>query len=192
MTVRGGRVYVLTGAASGIGRATALQLARTRCWSDTSTRSNVGALEEVAEIARSKGATTVTLIADITDPDISSVIAGSAAQAFGRLDAVIAVAGNARRGSATNLTREALSDAVIEAHAFACIVAGCRPLLKASSDPRAVAVSSFVAHTFRSEIEPFAATAMGRAALETSVRLLSRELAADRNLRQCCFSRLDC
>ena len=42
-----------------------------------------------------------------------------------------------------------------------------------------MAVSSFVAHAIRPELEAFAATALSRAGLETAVRLLARELAGN-------------
>ncbi len=92
----------------------------------------------------------------------------------------MSVAGHAARGSATKLPADAILTAADgSAGAFLRLVQACRPLLAAGRDPRVVAVSSFVAHAIRHDLEPFAATAIGRAALEAVVKLLAREFAAD-------------
>ena len=51
------------------------------------------------------------------------------------------------------------------------------PHLKAGGDARVVAVSSFVAHAFRTDTTVFAASAAAKAALEALVRALAIELA---------------
>ena len=51
------------------------------------------------------------------------------------------------------------------------------PHLKAGRDPRVVAVSSFVAHAFRTDTTVFAASAAAKAAVEALVRALAIELA---------------
>ncbi len=180
MTAGIDRVCVVTGAASGIGRATALALARPGSGLVLLTRSRGDALAAVAEAARCRGAAVVTMVADITHPDTAENLAALAARSFGRIDAVVAVAGVARRGNVLDLSRQRLDDGIGEADAFLRIVSQCRVALAASEAPRVVAVSSFVARAFRPGLEPFAATAVGRAALETIVRLLARELAGDR------------
>jgi NAD(P)-dependent dehydrogenase (short-subunit alcohol dehydrogenase family) len=63
--------------------------------------------------------------------------------------------------------------------AFTRLVEAALPLLQAGTDPRIVAVSSFVSHLFRPDFAPFAATAASRAALEAMVRLMAVELASE-------------
>ena len=48
-----------------------------------------------------------------------------------------------------------------------------------SGSGRIVATSSFTAHALRTDMQPFAATAASRAALETTVRLMAHERAPD-------------
>lgn len=174
------RVALVTGAASGIGRATALRMAGAGMGLLLLTRANVAGLDRVAEAAREAGARVETIVGDVAEDATIGRLAALLHDRFGRLDALVSVAGSARRGSAMSLSSDAIGRASDEsAGAFLRLVQACRPLLATGRDPRIVAVSSFVAHASRTDLEPFAATAVSRAALEAVVRLLSRELAAD-------------
>ncbi len=180
MTDATDRVLLVTGAASGIGRATASRIAGARVGLLLMTRANAAGLDRVAETCRGAGSEVETVVGDIAEPDTVERALAILRERFGRLDAIVSVAGHASRGSATGLSADAVSAATdASAGAFLRLVQACRPLLAAGRDPRIVAVSSFVTHAIRHDLEPFAATAIGRAALEAVVRLLSRELAAD-------------
>jgi NAD(P)-dependent dehydrogenase (short-subunit alcohol dehydrogenase family) len=72
--------------------------------------------------------------------------------------------------------RGAVEDSVV---ALLRLARMARPLLKAGGSGRIVATSSFTAHALRTDMQPFAATAASRAALETTVRLMAQELAPD-------------
>lgn len=174
------RVYLITGAASGIGRAAAEHLAAPGVGLMLHTRSNRAGLDAVAARAEAKGARVVTGLADLADDGAAEEAVRIAGEAFGRLDAVVSVAGAARRGAMMALAdgdlRRAMDDSVF---AFTGLVRAAHPLLKVANEARIVAVSSFVAHVLRNDLDPFAATAASRAALETVVRLLARELGAE-------------
>jgi NAD(P)-dependent dehydrogenase (short-subunit alcohol dehydrogenase family) len=86
------RRYVITGAASGIGKVAAEQAASdgiALCLTDV----NEDALLEVATDLQSRGATVVAVAADLADPSAPAQIIQSAVSALGGLDSVIANAG---------------------------------------------------------------------------------------------------
>lgn len=174
------RVHLVTGAASGIGRATALQLAGPGIGLVLHTRANQAGLDTVAASARAAGATVATALGDLAEAGTGEAAVALAAERFGRLDAIIAVAGHARRGGIMDLAEDELRHALDESVvALMRMVRAARPLLKASGSGRIVATSSFVAHALRTDMQPFAATAASRSALETTVRLMAHELAPD-------------
>jgi 3-oxoacyl-[acyl-carrier protein] reductase len=174
------RVYVVTGAGSGIGRATALRLAAPGAGLVLHTRRNAAGLDAVAAEARSRGATVATALGDLADAGTAARLVAEAERGFGRLDALVSVAGSATRGAAVDLTAEALRRAGDETTgALLGLAAAARPLLRAADAPRVVAVSSFVAHLVRPDMDGFAATAASRAGLEAIVRLLAKELAPE-------------
>ena len=174
------RVYLVTGAASGIGRATALALAGQGVGLVLHTGSNQGGLDAVAETARAAGSSVTTVLGDVAAKETAEQALDLATSHFGRLDGVIAVAGHARKGGIMALPEADLRQAFDEsAIALLHMARLARPLLKASGGGRIVATSSFVAHALRTDMQPFAATAASRSALETTVRLMAHELAVD-------------
>lgn len=174
------RVYLVTGAASGIGRATALGLAGPGVGLVLHTGSNQVGLDLVADTARGAGATVATVLGDIAAQETLERAIALAGERFARLDGVIAVAGHARKGGIMDLPeadfRLAMDESAVALMRMARLA---RSLLKASGSGRIVATSSFVAHALRTDMQPFAATAASRSALETTVRLMAHELAAD-------------
>jgi NAD(P)-dependent dehydrogenase (short-subunit alcohol dehydrogenase family) len=86
-----GRAAVVTGAAAGLGRATALRLARAGadvCLVDV----NAAALEATANEVRALGPRAMTLATDLAAPDNCRKTIDAAVQAFQRLDALCNVA----------------------------------------------------------------------------------------------------
>lgn len=174
------RVYLVTGAASGIGRATAQLLAAPGIGLIIHTGTNRAGLDAVAETARTTGAKVETILGDMAAKATADQIVALAADRFGKLDGLIAVAGHARRGGIMDLPESEIGQAMDESVAALMRMArAARPLLKASGSGRIVATSSFVAHALRTDLQPFAATAASRAALEAVVKLMAHELATD-------------
>jgi NAD(P)-dependent dehydrogenase (short-subunit alcohol dehydrogenase family) len=87
-----GRVALVTGAGSGIGRATALLLARDGARIAALGKS-LPRLEEVVAEIEAAGGGAVPLLADISRPDEMEAAVRQAAERWGRLDVVVASAG---------------------------------------------------------------------------------------------------
>jgi NAD(P)-dependent dehydrogenase (short-subunit alcohol dehydrogenase family) len=174
------RVILVTGAASGIGAAVCRKMAAPGVALLVHTRGNAAGAENVAQAAREAGAEASTLLADLAHSDAGDILVQAAIARYGALDVLISNAGFADR------TRiEALSDAAA-AKSFDAIQFGFLRLaraaiapLRAGRDPRIVAVSSFVAHVFRTDVTVFAASAMAKAGVEALVKALAIELAPD-------------
>jgi len=170
------RVFV-TGAASGIGRATALALAAGGTTLALATRANRAALDRVAEACRAKGAAVHALVGDLIEPASARSLAERALDALGGLDALVAVAGRALRKPLAEVGAEELRAALaLSAESFLALAQPLLPALRVSRG-RIVAVSSFNAHVYRVDAPPFGVSAAGRAALEALVRSLAIELA---------------
>jgi NAD(P)-dependent dehydrogenase (short-subunit alcohol dehydrogenase family) len=88
----GGRVVVITGASSGIGRATALHLARHGASLVLGARRE-DVVAEVAERCQVAGADAISLGLDVTDPASIDRFAAAAVERFGRIDVWINNAG---------------------------------------------------------------------------------------------------
>ncbi|WP_433181762.1 SDR family NAD(P)-dependent oxidoreductase [Actinoallomurus sp. CA-150999] len=106
-----GRVAVITGAASGIGRALAVEYAR------RSVRTVIGTFpgdphdpEETARQVRAAGGTCVVHEVDVRDAGQVEAFAQRAVSEFGRLDIAVANAGVLRRAALDELTDEAWDD----------------------------------------------------------------------------------
>lgn len=172
------RAMLLTGAASGIGAATAMRLAAPRVGMVLQTRRNEAGLEAMAAAARKRGAEVATMLGDLQDPGFGAALVERATARFGRLDVLISNAGFADRTPAASLSDAALavSFAAIGG-AFLALARAAMPHLGRVEGGRIVAVSSFVAHSFRAGRPVFPASAAAKAALEALVRALAIELA---------------
>jgi 3-oxoacyl-[acyl-carrier protein] reductase len=83
---------VITGASQGIGRATAVRLSRDFSALVLVAR-NRAKLEQTAEAARTGGAETLIIDADMARPEAGQAVVDQALAAFGRIDALLNIAG---------------------------------------------------------------------------------------------------
>ncbi len=118
------------------------------------------------------------MLGDLSQPDVAAGLVAAAVAAFGRLDVVVSNAGFADRTPVAELTDAGFArsaDAI--QWAFLRLARAAMPHLRAAADPRLIAVSSFVAHAFRTDVPVFAASAAAKAGMEALVRALAIELA---------------
>src|SRR5262252_3497616 len=85
-------VAIVTGASQGIGRATAIRLARDFSALVLVARDR-GSLEQTAEAVKAAGADAVVIDADLAGPWAAQWVVDRAGDAFGRLDALLNIAG---------------------------------------------------------------------------------------------------
>lgn len=173
------RCILVTGAASGIGAAVCRRLAGPGTSILIHTRRNRTGADQVAAEVRARGAEAEIMLGDLAEPDIAAAVIAAAVTRFGRLDVLISNAGFADRTPLATLTDAAMT-ASVEAiqGAFFRLARAAIPHLRQAPHPRIIAVSSFVAHTFRTDVTGFPASAAAKAGLEALVRALAIELGA--------------
>jgi 3-oxoacyl-[acyl-carrier protein] reductase len=171
------RSILVTGAASGIGAAICRTMARPETAILIHTRRNRENAEAVARQVRETGSLAEVVFGDLIDPEVAGTLVATAMDRFGRLDVLVSNAGFADRTPLADLTNAAFS-ASTEAiqGAFFRLISAALPHLRDAMDGRVIAVSSFVAHAFRTDLATFPASAAAKAGLEALVRALAIEL----------------
>jgi 3-oxoacyl-[acyl-carrier protein] reductase len=171
------RRIVVTGAASGIGAAICRALAAPDIAILVHTRRNQAGAEAVAQQVREAGGDAAVEIGDLAVPHSANKVLETASERFGGCDVLISNAGFANRTPFEKLTNGALVESTEAIQgAFFRLAQAALPYLRAAQSGRLIAVSSFVAHTFRTDIAGFPASAAAKAGLEALVRALAVEL----------------
>jgi 3-oxoacyl-[acyl-carrier protein] reductase len=127
-----GRVALVTGASRGIGRATAVALARRGCSVAVGYGSNSGAAEQVADEVRMLGVNAAIVGAELSDAEQAASLVPRTVEALGRIDVVVNNAGIARDNLAMRMS-DADWRAVIDVDLTAAFVicrAALRPLIR--------------------------------------------------------------
>jgi 3-oxoacyl-[acyl-carrier protein] reductase len=172
------RVFLVTGAAGGIGAAIANTLARPSCRLMLHTRANADGLERTADLARECGAEVETTLCDLAVGEHAGELVSKTIARFGALDGVVHNAGFADR-TPYNDVRPTQSHGAFDtmAGALLALIQSAREPLSRSAAGRIVAISSFVAHRHHLGGDAFPASAAAKAALEAIVRAGAVELA---------------
>jgi len=100
------KVALITGGARGIGRAVALDLAGAGWSVAICYRSSAQEAEEVGKAVKQKGAASLALRSDVSDPQQAAALVRRVHEAWGRIDALINGAGPYRRVSLLQETHE--------------------------------------------------------------------------------------
>jgi NAD(P)-dependent dehydrogenase (short-subunit alcohol dehydrogenase family) len=170
------KVFLVTGAASGIGAACCRRLAAPGTAILVHTRRNADGAGRVATEVRARGGEADVMLGDIADAALPDALVARAAERFGRLDGVIFAAGFADR------TPFASADDTVFAKSLDAVLWGflrtARAALPHLQEGRIIAISSFVAHVFRTDVTLFPASAAAKAGMEALVRALAVEAAA--------------
>lgn len=173
------RVILLTGAASGIGAATARTLAGPGTALLLHTRGNSEGLDRVAAAARDNGSAVETVLADLAEAGAAERLIETGCSHFGRIDQIVSNAGFAdkrRFGDVDAVSLRASLAAITEA--FFGLVTAALPHLESSQWGRVVAVSSFVGHSFGVNDTIFPVSAAAKSGLESLAKALAYQLAA--------------
>lgn len=172
------RTVLVTGAASGIGAASARRLARPGDRMLLHTRSNEAGLDRVAEEVRALGAEAETILLDLSDENAGRKLIDACRERFGALDVLVANAGYADKAVIGEAGTERFEQAHgVIARSFFEMSEAAIPLLEASPAGRVIAVGAFGPHVWRTDLPSFAATAAAKASLEATARALALRLA---------------
>jgi NAD(P)-dependent dehydrogenase (short-subunit alcohol dehydrogenase family) len=173
------RVFLITGASSGIGAATARALADGDTALAIHARKNRSGAERVAQAVTAAGAQSAILEGDLAEAGTGTRLVEETVARFGKLDGVVSNAGFADRRLVGEIDRAAW-DASLAAmtSAFFELASAAKPwLVKAGAEGRLVGVSSFVAHAFARGLMSFPASAAAKAGMEALAKALAADLA---------------
>lgn len=170
----GGKAAIVTGGTQGIGRATAMQLAREGAAVAIAARGRE-MLDSVAGEIRAAGGRVRAVQADVSKAEDCERLVAEAVKAFGRLDILVNNAGTSARGEF-----EAVSDATWQADLDLKLFAAVRlsrlaiPHMKQQGGGRIINVTNIGAKQPRAGSMP---TSVSRAAGLALTKALSKELA---------------
>ena len=168
-----GRVALVTGASRGIGRATALLLARSGAHIVAVART-VGALEELDDAARAAGSSATLVPLDMRDYPGLYRLAAALNERYQRLDVLVGNAGIAGPRSPLDHIEPQAWDEVMAVNVTANwhLIRAMNPLLKRSAAGRAVFITSGAASHARAYAGPYSAS---KAALNALARTYAEE-----------------
>jgi NAD(P)-dependent dehydrogenase (short-subunit alcohol dehydrogenase family) len=175
----GSPTALVTGASSGIGRATVLRLAGRGSALILLARGRE-ALEETAREARAAGATEVLVCpADVTDAEAVQRAVDTAVTRFGRLDVVVHAAQVMAYGRIEDVPRE-VYEAVVDTalHGTANIARSVLPVLREQRAGDLVVVSSLLAEVTAPLMGSYVAAKWGQLGLVRTLQQETRDLPA--------------
>jgi 3-oxoacyl-[acyl-carrier protein] reductase len=125
-------VAVITGASQGIGEATAIRLARDFSVLVLVARNRIN-LEQTAEVVRAAGAEALVIDSDLAEPQAAQAVVDQTLAAFGRIDALLNIAGAVPQIDLFEMTDEQWEGGLaLKLHGARRLTIAAWPSLKAS------------------------------------------------------------
>jgi short-subunit dehydrogenase len=176
--LQGNRV-VVTGASSGIGRAVALELARTGC-KILATARRQDRLEHLAAQVEAMSATCVVVPGDLTSPDTRREILREAEQAWGAIDTLVNCAGVGAMGPFLEADDDRMRR-IFEVNFFSAanLIRESYSLLSRGIQPVVVNVGSVLGHRAVPLKSEYCASKFALHGFTDSIRAEFRELGID-------------
>ena len=168
------RVAVVTGAASGIGRASALMLASAGATVLCADRDGAGAAATVGAIEAAGGAGRAVAV-DVAEPGALDAVVAEVLAREGRLDVMANVAGIIRTAPVVELTDEEL-DLVLAVN-LKGVFHGCRAAARVMGPQGSGAIVNMASAAVDAPAKGLAAYGMAKAAVVQLTRVLATELA---------------
>ena len=169
------QVIVITGASSGIGRASALRFAAPQTALVLCARQGAEALCAAAESARQAGSEVLTLQGDVADPDFDTRLIAETVSRFGRIDLLVNNAGISEIGLLQDMTRSSLERMLqVDLHAVIRICQAAVPVFVRQQSGRILNVSSVWGNVGASCETVYSAAKGG---VNSFTRALAKELA---------------
>ena len=139
-----GKVALVTGAARGIGRAIAQDMAANGASVVINYNTSAGAADEVVSLIRENGGSATAIQADVSDFEASQNLVKSVLDVYGQIDILVNNAGTTR-DTLLLMMKEEQWDAVIDTNlksVFNCCKAAARPMLRRKQGGRIINISS--------------------------------------------------
>ena len=171
---------LITGAASGIGAATAKKLASKEVSLTLTTKSNIEGLKSVTQFVENKGAKVSYVCGDLSDKKFLEELVNLARSKTGNIDQFISNAGYADKKNFGQFNHDDLIRSIeTMAISFSEIINLSIEDFKKSSCGRIIVISSFVNKSIGLNNKIFPITAAAKGALEALTKTLSFQLARD-------------
>ena len=171
---------LITGAASGIGAATAKKLASKEVSLTLTTKSNIEGLKSVTQFVENKGAKVSYVCGDLSDKKFLEELVNLARSKTGNIDQFISNAGYADKKNFGQFNNYDLNRSIeTMAISFSEIINLSIEDFKKSSCGRIIVISSFVNKSIGLNNKIFPITAAAKGALEALTKTLSFQLARD-------------